>query len=212
MRHRLVRGGTIGAHLIRGGIEMRRRITATCASVFLLVALASGVGAQSAPPRIVQASDGTLYLLEDGARFTLVGDTIGDDELAQYSDGGPAGSAVLLGMLAPAANGTTPGATGGQDLPNISGPIAPQFVSVQGNSPGRSASVTVQTDPGATCTLAYTTPSGTRSNAAGLGQQMAGASGVVTWSFLIGGATRRGVGMLSVSCPGGSLSSPITIG
>jgi hypothetical protein len=40
-------------------------------------------------------------LLKDGARYAIVGDEIGDDELAAYADGEPIGSALLLSALAP---------------------------------------------------------------------------------------------------------------
>lgn len=194
---------------------MSIRIGATCATLALVAALATSAIAQSAPPRIVQASDGTLYLLKDGSRFALVGEVISDDELAQYPDGGAAGSAVLVGLLptpAPDLASQSGGAANGQIADAAQArPNAPQFVGVQGNSPGRTASVTLQTAPGDTCVLSYTTPSGTRSTAAGLGAQTASNTGVITWSFLIGGSTRRGVGTVNVSCPGGTISSPITI-
>jgi len=51
-----------------------------------------------------------------------------------------------------------------------------------------STSVTVQVTPGSTCSLAYITPGGTPSTAAGLGARSAATSGLITWSFLIGGA------------------------
>src|SRR5690349_14450208 len=79
-----------------------RPVFLVLAALMLLGALAScaGVGAQSAPWRIVQSSDGSLYVLKEGARFAVVGEPIGDDELAAYADGGATGAALLL-----AANG-----------------------------------------------------------------------------------------------------------
>ncbi len=61
-----------------------------------LLVLVNGVVAQSAPLRIVQASDGTLYVLKDGARYAIVADVIDDEELAAYEDGGANGTALLL--------------------------------------------------------------------------------------------------------------------
>ncbi len=61
-----------------------------------LLVLVNGVVAQSAPLRIVQASDGTLYVLKDGARYAIVADAIDDEELAVYEDGGANGTALLL--------------------------------------------------------------------------------------------------------------------
>ena len=43
----------------------------------LVGGLASGVAAQGAPGRIVHGSDGTLYVLKDGARYAIVGDDSG---------------------------------------------------------------------------------------------------------------------------------------
>lgn len=97
--------------------------------------------------------------------------------------------------------------------------VAPQpatagvrFVSVNGTSPGRTASATVQTTAGARCTLSYTTPVGTRSTAAGLGVVTADASGRASWSWLIGGNTTRGTGSLFVTCGSASASAAIVIG
>ena len=77
-----------------------------------LLVLVNGVVAQSAPLRIVQASDGTLYVLKDGARYAIVADAIDDDELAVYEDGGANGAALLLGANAavggPVASGPAP--------------------------------------------------------------------------------------------------------
>ena len=69
----------------------------------LILGLASGVAAQQAAWRIVHTADGTLYLLKDGARYEIVGDEIGDDELAAYAEGDPIGSALLLDAIGPSA-------------------------------------------------------------------------------------------------------------
>ncbi len=87
-----------------------------------------------------------------------------------------------------------------------------QFVSVQGTSPGRNASVTVQTSAGAACDIDYYTPKGTYSTAAGLYPKNADGSGLVSWTWLIGGNTTRGTGTVRVSCGGASASTAITIG
>jgi hypothetical protein len=68
----------------------------------LLVALfAGGAVAQSAPWRIVQAGDGTLYVPKDGSRFAIVGEPVAEEELATYADGGAIGTSLMLN--APAA-------------------------------------------------------------------------------------------------------------
>jgi hypothetical protein len=38
-----------------------------------------------------------VYLLKDGAKYAIVGDEIGDDELAEYAEGEPVGSTRLRG-------------------------------------------------------------------------------------------------------------------
>src|SRR5205085_1027396 len=68
----------------------------------LLIALvvgASGVAAQMAPTRIVQASDGGLYLLKGGVRYAISVDAMEDDELQAYADGGTLGGDDLLAAL-----------------------------------------------------------------------------------------------------------------
>ena len=158
--------------------------------------------AQGVPWRVVQADDGTLYVLQDGARHAIVADPIGDDELNGYTDAGADGVSVLQGGAAAIGSPQAPAPPA----------TALQFVTVQGNSPERTASVTVQANSGAACSITYTTPAGTVSRAAGLAPQSVGSSGVVTWSFLIGGSTRRGTGTVSVTCDGSSITSPIQIG
>jgi hypothetical protein len=87
-----------------------------------------------------------------------------------------------------------------------------EFVSVQGGRPGQRASVTVSTAPGAQCSLDYQTPAGTSSTAQGLGPKSADATGMVSWTWLIGGNTRPGTGSVSVACGGTRATSPIQIG
>src|SRR4051794_41545120 len=52
--------------------------------------------AQSAPPRIVQSSDGTLFLLKDGARYQVDVEMIDDEDLAAYTDGGMIGASAVF--------------------------------------------------------------------------------------------------------------------
>jgi len=86
------------------------------------------------------------------------------------------------------------------------------FVSVVGTSPGRVASVTVQTAPGASCSIVYVTPRGTVSVAQGLSPKTADASGRVSWAWLIGTRTYSGTGSVTVTCNGVSASAGIGIG
>jgi hypothetical protein len=86
------------------------------------------------------------------------------------------------------------------------------FVTVQGASPGGSASVTIHAEPGATCcSIIYTTPAGTRSKASGLGSKTANAQGTVSWTWFIGPNTRSGTGKITVECNGKNASMDIVI-
>jgi len=52
----------------------------------------------------------------------------------------------------------------------------------------------------------------TTTEAAGLVTKTAGANGEVSWSWLIGGATKPGTGRVTVTCNGVSATTDITIG
>ena len=57
--------------------------------VFVLVAAVAVTAlAQAAPVRVVQGSDGTLYLAQEGKSWTLVPDPISDSELATLTSRG----------------------------------------------------------------------------------------------------------------------------
>lgn len=87
------------------------------------------------------------------------------------------------------------------------------LVSVNGAQPGDTASLVVRAPPGATCSISYTTPAGTRSTARGLIPKTASANGQVSWNWVIGSSTRPGTGRVEVSCsPGGVVTTPISIG
>src|SRR4051812_31766781 len=71
-----------------------------CAALLGLTVVAL---AQDAPVRIVQAGDGTLYVLKGGVRYVIAADPIDDDELAVYADGGSLASGDVLAVLGVAA-------------------------------------------------------------------------------------------------------------
>jgi hypothetical protein len=85
------------------------------------------------------------------------------------------------------------------------------FLSVNGASPGGYASVTIQTNPGADCSIRYVTPHGTISQARGLENQSADADGKVSWNWKIGSKTEPGNGGVTVTCNGQSATADITI-
>ncbi len=85
-------------------------------------------------------------------------------------------------------------------------------LSVTGAAPGGQASASARTDPGATCSIAYTTPAGTASRAPGLTPRTADASGTVAWTWTIGASTRTGTGTVAVTCNGATARMPIRVG
>jgi micrococcal nuclease len=72
--------------------------------------------------------------------------------------------------------------------------------------------VSVQAPAGATCSIAYRTPAGTASTAAGLGEQTVPSTGVVTWTFMIGSSTQPGIGSISVTCGNATINTTLQIG
>jgi hypothetical protein len=99
----------VNSSVRRFTVSKGRRALCIVMSV-LLLASATAVAAQPAPWRLVQANDGTLYLLAEGQRFTLDPDPISDDEVANLPDGGHIGS-VLLAAAPVAGTGASPGST-----------------------------------------------------------------------------------------------------
>jgi hypothetical protein len=85
------------------------------------------------------------------------------------------------------------------------------IVEVVGAPAGGEASLTVAVAPGTTCAIAYNTPSGTSSEAAGLSDATAGADGQITWRWSIGPATNPGEGRVTVTCGAEQVTTPITI-
>lgn len=86
------------------------------------------------------------------------------------------------------------------------------FSSVVGDTAGGTASVSVQTAPGAFCTIEYITPAGTPSSDQGLAGKLADARGAVSWSWRISARSRPGTGTVAVACGGEHASADILIG
>ncbi len=79
-------------------------------------------------------------------------------------------------------------------------------------APGGHESLTVHSSKSDdSCTLAVTLPSGRSSTARGLGTTTANASGVATWTWLIGSTTGAGTARVSVSCSAGTVAGSFTI-
>jgi hypothetical protein len=127
----------------------------------------------------------------------------------QYELGGSAPEASQPAAPPPDTSAPPPPPPNNPPAPAVSGVT---FVSVVGAAPGGGASATVQTSAGASCSISYMTPAGTKSAAQGLSTKTAGADGTVSWTWNIGGSTKPGRGTVTVTCGGASASAPITIG
>jgi hypothetical protein len=121
---------------------------------------------------------------------------------------------VLLGLLgAEQLKAKYPnGAPASSIPPTVSTTNRVIFASVQGAAPGKIASVIVQTGSNVLCSIVYTAPPGSVSEATGLGNKNANEYGIVYWSWLISANTKPGTGTVTVVCNGVSATSPITIG
>lgn len=75
---------------------------------------------------------------------------------------------------------------------------------------GSNASISIQTSPGANCSISVIYKSGP-SNAAGLGPQIANGNGIITWSWKVGTKTTPGTWSIHVSCNQGGNSSTISV-
>ena len=87
-----------------------------------------------------------------------------------------------------------------------------EILAVRGGKPNARADVTVRTTPNASCSLVFTTPDGTESDAQGLGEKAASGNGRVSWSWQISPDTTPGTGTVIVTCDGVSVEEPIIIG
>lgn len=78
-------------------------IRSTVFATLLLVSSSLTItSAQQAPWRIVQGSDGTLYLVTSDTRYVVNPDQISDGDLAALTDGGSIGSQLPMPQVAPA--------------------------------------------------------------------------------------------------------------
>lgn len=77
--------------------------------------------------------------------------------------------------------------------------------------PGHAASVQAKVAPGATCSIAYTTPLGSAARNAALTPKTADAEGLVSWTWTIGVKTSPGKGTVAISCNGATAEAEIVI-
>ncbi len=100
--------------------------------------------------------------------------------------------------------------------PAPAGTPAPSGVVITGPpaavAPGGTETLTAHTGSAALCALAVALPSGAQSESQGLGAATADATGVVTWTWIIGTRTAPGTAIATVTCPAGSVSATFPIG
>src|SRR5579884_2458839 len=99
-----VPGGSRRALHRQEGKAMRRLVVLVACIGVVCTVMVGTVFAQAGPPwRIVQGSDGTLYLITGATRYEVTPDSISDDDLAALQDGGPIGGSQLPQPPAPPA-------------------------------------------------------------------------------------------------------------
>jgi hypothetical protein len=107
-------------------------------------------------------------------------------------------------------NKGTPQPTRRPTLTPTTGPTI-VFTAVQGGRPSDTASAAIKGPPNTNCTIAYFTPSRTRSQAPGLAPMMTDTNGIAVWTWTIAQSTRPGTGHLDVTCGKLKGSARITI-
>ena len=105
----------------------------------------------------------------------------------------------------------TPIATSTSTLVIQSEGAAVRFVSVVGGPPGGSGSVVVQAAPKANCSILYILPVGKKSDASGLTNKEADSAGRVAWSWANEPETKRGVGIVVVTCDGSTATAQMRV-
>ena len=112
-----------------------------------------------------------------------------------------------------AASAPPPGASAQPTAAPVPASLTVTFVSLPDPAiPGSTASMSVATSPGATCSAKVTWPSGTVSAAAGLkATPIASSDGLVSWTWNVGSTTKPGTAKAAVTCAlGGSVTATAT--
>jgi len=136
--------------------------------------------------------NGTIVFMVDGAGYSV-----------QSAKQGQAQAPPVAPITEPIAISVT------QTAP--SGDISISMVSLTSPiSAGSTATLTIQTAPGANCSITVYYKSGA-SQAAGLGQQTADASGQVTWSWKVGSRTAKGIWKIVVQSELGGKTTKLEI-
>jgi hypothetical protein len=131
----------------------------------------------------------------------------------------PSPSPVVAATATPAKSTATkvpPTATKAVPTPgqadSKSDEVGVSILAVNGNLPGRVASVTIQTAPGVECSINYLNPAKQANPAKGLSPQTSNQDGRITWTWLISANTPPGKGSVTVTCGDNSETRLITIG
>ncbi len=119
---------------------------------------------------------------------------------------------VLAGCGGGGKSTVTPNRTSANPAATTPGSAAAAQLLVRGGPLGTMASASIRTTAGTSCSIVYTHPSGKASTAQGLDPKVAGADGIVSWSFLISPTTTLGGGEVAVTCGTDRVASSIIIG
>ena len=124
----------------RGACRMASKIfvrgLAAVGAFVLVAAVATTAVAQSAPLRVVQGSDGTLYLVQAGNSWTLVPDSMSDSDLSGLTPSGEVDGTIPAQLVAstppPAAAPAPPPAAPAPAAPVVSDPLVGNYKVIYG--------------------------------------------------------------------------------
>src|SRR5450631_99545 len=106
--------GRGGPHIFREVVRMTSRLVfrgfAVFGALIFVAVLAVTAGAQPAPVRVVQGSDGTLYVLQGSSSWTLVPDQISDADVAALAPIGEIDGSLPSDVLTAQAPDASPAA------------------------------------------------------------------------------------------------------
>jgi hypothetical protein len=89
------------------------------------------------------------------------------------------------------------------------GPRIASFTSPIGR--GKDATITIQTQPNASCNFSYTLPNATTAAADATGQKTADGTGQVIWTFRVPSTSPIGDGSISITCAGQTTTSKLIV-
>jgi hypothetical protein len=96
---------------------------------------------------------------------------------------------------------TSQSSTGGPQIASLTSPIGR----------GKDATITIQTQPNASCNFTYMLPAPSTPTADATGQKAADSTGLVIWTFRIPSTASIGDGSISVTCAGQTTTSKLIV-